>query len=266
MRDRPPLLTGARLVAAGLALVAIVIWILVVGPGLFSPGSLSAQASGQRQLGGVGSHAQLAHRCGACHVAPWSSQTMTGRCLACHTNVATEIQGHSGIHGALVSSSSSTCKDCHSDHHGANGALTTRIDHNAFPFKLTGKHADVPCQGCHTHAASIQDLRNTPQDCYSCHAKNDPHNGTFGTSCGQCHTTAGWGSANFNHAIFPVNHGTDKQASTCKTCHPTNFSTYTCLGCHAHTPSSVQAAHEGRSVASLQDCIRCHAGGKSGGD
>lgn len=247
-------------------LLGIVVWMVLQGPALFSPGPLNAQAKTQA-LGGVTSHAQLAHRCGACHAAPWSSQTMADRCDACHTDVGTQIQGHSGIHGGLVGAMSSpTCGVCHSEHLGPNGALTANFDHNAFPFKLTGAHASVACQLCHTSAASLQDLRNTPQDCYSCHAKVDKHAGTFGKMCGQCHSTTTWANAKFDHTVFPLNHGSNQQAATCTTCHPNGFSTYTCLGCHFHTPASVQSDHEGKSLAALADCIHCHPGGRSAGN
>ncbi len=188
---------------------------------------------------------------------------MADRCDACHADVAAQIKGHNGIHGGLVGAMSSpSCGACHSDHLGPNGPLTANFNHNAFPFKLTGKHATTPCQLCHANATSLQALRNTPQDCYSCHANVDKHGGTFGKLCGQCHNTSSWAGATFNHTIFPINHGTNQQASTCKTCHPTNFSTYTCFGCHFHSPASVQSGHEGQSAASLADCIRCHPGGK----
>jgi hypothetical protein len=265
VKDGPRFLSGARILVAVVTLLGLLAWMLIMGPGLFSPGALNSQAKAQT-LGGVTSHAQLAHDCGACHAAPWSSKSMDDRCMACHTDVRTQVQGQSGIHGGMLGAMSSSCKACHSEHLGPNGSLNANFNHDSFPFKLTGKHASVPCQQCHANAASSQDLRNTPQDCYSCHAKVDKHGGTFGQLCGQCHNTTSWANATFDHKIFPVNHGTDAQASTCKTCHPTNLSAYTCYGCHRHTPANVQSGHEGKSLAALADCIRCHAGGKGGGD
>ncbi len=185
---------------------------------------------------------------------------MADRCMICHTDVRSQLQGNNGIHGSMLANfSPSDCKACHPEH---GGSLTGGFDHNRFAFKLTGAHVNVPCQGCHANATTLQDLQNTPQDCYSCHSKQDPHNGTFGTNCGGCHNTSSWTGANFNHAIFPINHGTNQQASTCQTCHPNGFATYTCFGCHFHTPQNVVGQHEGQSAAALQDCSRCHAGGK----
>ncbi len=250
---------------AAVTLFGILVWMLIQGATLFSPGGLNAQAKGQT-LGGVTSHAQLGGNCGACHAAPWSSRTMDDRCLTCHADVATQIQGNSGIHGGLVGAMSSpTCRVCHSDHLGPNGALTANFNHNAFPFKLTGAHIHVACNLCHTNASSLQDLRNTPQDCYSCHASMDKHGGTFGKLCGECHSTTGWADAKFDHTIFPIDHGSNQQTATCTTCHPTNFSSYTCYGCHFHTTANVQSNHEGKSLASLANCIQCHPGGRAAG-
>jgi hypothetical protein len=246
--------------------VGILVWMLIQGQSLFSPGGLNAQAKGQ-PLGGVSTHAQLGGNCAACHAAPWSSSTMDDRCNACHADVATQLQGNNGLHGGLVGlMSSATCDTCHSEHRGPNGELTANFNHNALTFKLTGAHATVPCQQCHTAARSPQGLANTPQDCYSCHAAVDKHNGTFGKDCGQCHSTTSWANANFDHTVFPIDHGSNQQTATCKTCHPSNFNTYTCYGCHFHTPARVQSDHEGKSLASLSDCIKCHPGGQAAGD
>ena len=37
-------------------------------------------------------------------------------------------------------------------------------------------------------------------------------------------------------------------------------------GCHRHTPANVKSGHENGNLAALLNCIRCHAGGKGGGD
>ena len=66
-------------------------------------------------------------------------------------------------------------KDCLPCHDGSGSA---KVDHSKFPFKLTGKHAGVPCGDCHDGAGSMQDYQQTPQDCYACHAKDDEHKGS----------------------------------------------------------------------------------------
>jgi hypothetical protein len=175
-------------------------------------------------------------------------------CVTCHATMnATFMKQHEASVGT----------DCLPCHDGGNNA---KVDHSKFPFKLTGKHTSVPCSACHPGAKSIQDFQKTPQDCYSCHSKDDKHNGSFGQRCDECHTTAAWTGATFDHTIFPVSHGSDQQKATCQTCHPNGTSTYTCLGCHAHTPASVQSGHEGKSLSQLTDCIKCHPGGRNAGD
>ena len=266
MENRPGFLSLTGALIAAVSLLAVVAWGWIGGAAMFSPGSLNAMTKAGARYGGVISHAQL-RDCSACHTTPWSSKTMADRCVACHTDVSAQIQGHSGLHGGLLGAlAKPTCGGCHSEHMGPNGPLTANFNHNMLTFKLIGKHATVPCEKCHTSASTVQDLRNTPQDCYSCHAKDDNHAGKFGTQCGQCHTPAGWGDASFDHSIFPVNHGASEQVATCKTCHPNDVSTYTCFGCHRHTPATVANDHEGRNVTQLADCIRCHAGGRQGGD
>ena len=267
MTKRPSFFSPTGIAVAVVLVVVVIALTLLLGPLLFSPGSLNSQAKAA-PLGGVASHAGLGNHCGSCHTAPWSSQTMADKCMACHADIRAEISGKTGLHGSLLGTRTPTCAGCHPDHHGPNGTLTalngsfSRSLHNAFPFKLTGKHAALQCSACHASAKSLQDFQKTPQDCYSCHAKDDKHKGSFGTQCGSCHTTNGWTGASFDHAIFPVDHGTDKQQSTCQTCHPNGTTTYTCFGCHQHTQANVVSGHEGQSLAALADCIKCHAGGK----
>jgi hypothetical protein len=261
MSKRPGFFSPIGVVVAVLLVAAVIAITVIASPFLFSPGSLNAQAK-TAPLGGVASHAQLGNDCGACHTAPWSSQRMADKCVACHADVGAQISGQNGLHGTLPAMRSAPCGDCHPDHNGPNGALTS-LDEANFPhavtgFALTGKHATLACSACHTGGTFV----GAPTDCNSCHAKDDKHNGSFGTQCGGCHSTSSWAGASFNHDIFPVNHGTDKQQSTCQTCHPNGTTTYTCFGCHQHTQANVVGQHEGQSLAALTDCIKCHAGGK----
>src|SRR3989304_10607638 len=104
-------LTGSALIAAVLAAVAILGAAAATGNGIVSPGDLSGDR-GKSPIGGVVSHAELATRCAACHPAPWSGDRashpggdrMGGRCLACHTEVAQEIESEDGLHGGVATS------------------------------------------------------------------------------------------------------------------------------------------------------------------
>jgi hypothetical protein len=342
MSSRPGFVTATGIVVAVVLLAGVLAWTLLAGPVLFSPGPLNAEAKAA-PLGGVSSHAALGNDCGACHPAPWSSSTMSDRCLDCHQGVGDQIAAKTGIHAGLGGQLSTTsCSACHPEHNGTAGALTaldeatfpheltgyslrsharttqgarfacadchpkdvmtfdqavcadchTKIDaafmsrheatygadclpchdgsgrdganfdHSTAPFKLTGKHLGVDCVKCHTEARSRQGIQKTPQDCYACHAKDDEHDGAYGRRCEDCHTAADWGDATFDHAVFPLDHGSEERKAACVTCHPTDVKRYTCYGCHEHTTSNIQAKHEGKSLAELADCIRCHPGGR----
>ncbi len=61
-------------------------------------------------------------------------------CVRCHRDLdAAFMTRHEATYGE-------DCLPCH-DGTGRDGA---DFDHSAVPFKLTGKHADVPCGDCHT--------------------------------------------------------------------------------------------------------------------
>ena len=265
MSRRPGFFSPIGIAVAVVLVVVAVAVTLIVSPFLFSPGSLNSQAKAA-PLGGITNHAQLGNHCGACHTTPWSSQTIADKCVGCHADVGSQISGKTGLHGTLAAMRSAPCGGCHPDHNGPNGVLTS-LNEASFPhsmtgFTLTGKHATLPCGACHTGSS----FQNAPTDCNSCHAKNDTHKGAFGTQCGPCHGTSSWAGANFSHDIFPVTHGSDQQKATCQTCHPNGTTTYSCLGCHAHTQASVQSGHEGQSLAQLTDCIKCHPGGRQAGN
>ena len=123
----------------------------------------------------------------------------------------------------------------------------------------------MPCSSCHPQSLA----RFDQSTCHSCHQQRDPafqarHDSTFGTNCLLCHKTGG-GLGNFNHSMFPLNHGNRGVASACTVCHTTkDYRAYTCFGCHAHTPSNVVREHEGKSLAQIQDCVKCHVGGRKG--
>jgi hypothetical protein len=271
---------------------------------------------------------------------------MADRCLACHSEVATQLAGKTGVHGRMLGGlAAPTCRGCHTEHKGASGALTvldatrfphdltgyslrghwrtaqgteftcqqchgsdlahfdqavcascheqmnpafmarhekafgktcllchngkgadgTNFDHNKLAFKLTGKHKTVACKQCHTDASSLKDPQKAPRECIACHAKDDNHQGSFGAQCGQCHSTDSWGGAKFDHKVFPVSHGARGQTTPCTTCHPNSTNSYSCYGCHEHTPANTQREHPKLTPAQLADCIKCHKGGRGGG-
>lgn len=329
------------LVAVALALAAVAGAWMVRGGTIFSPAPLHAGDETVTTLGGVASHADLGGRCGACHTPPWSRETMSQRCLACHTDVQEELRDARSLHGALTTPAA--CLACHTEHRGARGSLTRfegdglahdqfgfslaahertadggrftcrdchgpdtyrfepercaschreyqhafvvqhvarwgedclachdgqdrfspgTFDHGRLRFPLTGAHEKADCAACHTRVRALAGFSDAPAACVGCHRKDDEHQGTFGDDCGACHLTATWKGARFDHR-FPLDHGGLGRIA-CKTCHedPKNYKTYTCYGCHEHSPARVRAEHAEEGIRQLDDCARCHPTGR----
>lgn len=238
-----------------------------LGGRLFAPAGLSAAAGDT--LGGVSSHAELAADCAACHPAPWSRERMDERCVRCHSDVRRELADSTSLHGSLPDGT--RCRACHTEHHGAQGSLTSMdarsLDHATFGFALdTHREAasgnPFACGDCH----QPNSFAFRPADCEDCHREYQPaftaeHAATWGSDCRSCHDGTG---ARFAHT-FPIDHGS-RSASECTVCHegaPREYRSYTCYGCHEHTPANIRAEHreEGISDAELVQCVRCHEGG-----
>jgi hypothetical protein len=227
------------------------------GGSMFNPGALNAQERAT-SLGGVRSHAQLTNQCSACHVPPWSRETMSSRCLNCHTDIREEIDAHHAMHGNL--NQGLQCRACHTEHKGTQSHLTnmTKFDHDLADFKLTGAHQTTDCKACHKNDT----FRGTPQTCQSCHAEPKVHLGKFGTDCANCHSTTTWQGAKvstgpggtFDHDRTRFKLTGVHKTTDCKRCHVNNVfagTPLTCVGCHAE-PS----IHKGKFGT---ECASCHS-------
>jgi hypothetical protein len=220
-----------------------------------------------------GKHVNVA--CESCHVNNVFQGTPSD-CNSCHA----KDDAHQGQFGR-------DCAACHT----TAGWLPATFDHNLSAFKLTGKHANVACESCHVNHV----FQGTPTDCYSCHAKNDEHNGSFGTGCGSCHTTSGWLPANFDHGIFPLTGGhaglqcirchkvpgvchadpayhAGMFGTNCAQCHSTNNWLASYSGSHPNTCGGQCINHEGASCRdchttnlSSATCTKCHDSNNPGG-
>jgi hypothetical protein len=317
-------------------LAALITSLVILGMGLarggrlFSPGKLNAQA-GKLTLGSLRSHAETGGNCAACHASYWSPQSMSDRCLACHTDLTGNPKDFHNV--MLAQSRKTTCYQCHTDHHGQAAALTVldlnkfphlsvgyslqghqkmadgapftcsdchgpamahfeqatctgcheklnvsfmqphvqaygsdslachdgvdrfgrAFDHNRLAFKLVGKHASVPCASCHNGARSVADFKSASQDCYACHAKDDPHQGKFGQGCNGCHTPDDWKKATFDHSLAAFQLTGAHARVACDKCHINNVFKGTpreCAACHAKDD-----AHQGKFGT---DCAGCH--------
>ncbi len=240
-------LSPLALLAAVLTVILLAGGELALGNRMFSPGPLNA--SGGMEIGGVRSHAELEADCAQCHPAPWSGDTVGGRCMACHTNIQQENADPAALHGGfLVANLAFVCLDCHTDHHGADAPLT-ELDPLTFPHAAAGfdlaAHAMLrperpfACADCHTTDPFSFD----PQICIECHITLDEvytrqHVLTFWTDCQACHD-GGDRFSDFDHnqTAFPLLGG--HQQLDCADCH-----------IQAHDMEGLRAAPV--------DCEACH--------
>ncbi|MEW6401292.1 MAG: cytochrome c3 family protein [Chloroflexota bacterium] len=190
---------------------------------------------------------QFGTDCGACHtprdwddatfdharsVFPLDGAHRSVECTRCHVN-------------SVFKGTPADCYSCHreddahGDQFGTNCAAChntsswedARFDHSVSGFPLTGAHANILCESCHTNGQ----FSGLSSSCVSCHADPAFHAGMFGSNCADCHNTSNW-SATYNGSHpgiadeggYGVNHG----HTSCRTCHTSNLSTATCTACH----------------------------------
>jgi hypothetical protein len=213
-----------------------------------------------------GKHAGLA--CNRCHTAERVSQAerttikiknlnntflgVSPGCVPCHQDA------HNGRLGA-------NCLQCH-NYTDWKSVTVGQFDHSRTRYPLTGLHAQVACQKCHTPGPD-----NKPRytgipfsKCSDCHA--DPHRGSFAQGCQSCHNTAGWKKVStvavnerFDHSKtkYPL---LGKHATVeCALCHaggdfkkPLAFQK--CMDCHQPDPHNGQFAKRPGGV----ECASCH--------
>ena len=190
--------------------------ILAQGGAMFSPGELNAQ-NAAAPLGGVLSHAELQHNCGACHTARWQSSTMSDQCLKCHTQIASQITDSQSLHGYLMAEQGTTCYACHTEHNGPDAILTVmqteNFPHEVVGFSLEGHAqfadgASFACADCHRDGVAKFELAA----CEECHATLDAgftqfHVAAFGQECLGCHDGIDTYGADFDHNQFFVLEG-----------------------------------------------------------
>ncbi|UCH58891.1 MAG: hypothetical protein JSV61_11815 [Anaerolineales bacterium] len=147
------------------------------------------------------------------------------------------------------------CLDCH------DGVDRMRGFNHEERFPLQGKHAELPCQDCHTDRR----FENTPSECLDCHAEPEIHAGYFGLKCQYCHEASSWSPAQLQIHNFPLSHG-EQDGSDCTTCHLDTYTEYTCYTCHEHQPAPILESHlqAGITAEALPACADCHPGGELG--
>ena len=156
------------------------------------------------------------------------------------------------------------CLQCHNNDDWKN--VTRQFDHSKTRYPLTGLHAQVTCQKCHTPGPDNQPryIGLPFSKCTDCHS--DPHRGSFAQqTCQSCHNTSGWKrvstgalSQSFDHAKTKYPLVGKHQTVECVACHrngdfkqPLAFQK--CMDCH-------QDEHQGQFAkrAGGAECSGCH--------
>jgi hypothetical protein len=126
---------------------------------------------------------------------PLAGRHLVISCQSCHTSLRfKEAPGD--------------CYSCHrkDDHHKGTLGVQCATCHNvrAWPlwdfnhdrntkYRLEGRHVSVACIACHARPAPPgKPIAAVGNDCYSCHRKDDTHEGRFGRRCEQCHLPQNW--------------------------------------------------------------------------
>jgi hypothetical protein len=223
-----------------------------------------------------GLHRQV--KCESCH--PGGKYKLGNvSCADCHA----KSDPHRGKLGTA-------CEHCHTPVKGA-----PRFDHERMTkFPRTGAHLHVQCGFCHQARPELPLevgwIKKQPSPkldhlfpvmgkrCADCHA--DPHKGSAGSECQQCHNTASFGALLFSarlarptdhdrgwlrkHTVLPFDdHQLAEEGRSCNHCHGTP----SCDRCHrvmtpkSHTASWRLRGHGTAAVFDPESCRTCHLTG-----
>ncbi|HEY1482676.1 MAG TPA: hypothetical protein VGF19_08145 [Candidatus Acidoferrum sp.] len=197
----------------------------------------------------------LSTQCDSCHLQDWKNTTNPP-----HASAGTAF-------------ASGNCQGCHS----FDSWLGAKFDHSTTGFLLTAGHANVACALCHIN--NNYNLQIAPSACGTsgCHLTtwqqtNNPPHPTAGpafaaANCANCHTTAGWTTATFDHSTtgFLLTNGHANVA--CAACHinnnynlqiaPTNCGN---SGCHLTTWQQTNNPVHSTSgpTFATANCANCH--------
>ena len=214
-------------------------------------------------------------------------------CRDCHTSSlvrSEQVRSFKGRYGALSRTFlglDTLCVSCHAldDPHGDQFADRScdschgqerwedppGFDHDEARYRLTGRHRQVACVGCHPRretgasgpgatdtAAELRFTGLSFGTCTSCH--RDEHDGRMGRTCSDCHTTGGWHEVGedalrgrFDHAASYPLEGAHAEAE-CALCH----------GRPERAGSTIRISFvpgtESRAYPSpvAEDCFSCH--------
>jgi hypothetical protein len=184
-----------------------------------------------------GSHPTVA--CIDCHVEPIFDSSPGSACASCHL----KDEPHNGKQG-------DQCNDCHSEESWQEAPF---FDHDITLFPLLGEHDNLECESCH----DSQIFAGTNSACIDCHAENDPHEGRFENSCGDCHNPVAWDLWLFDHDNQTdfILAGAHMDVG-CDICHRGSLASQEKLGNSCADCHRADDVHDGEFGP---DCGRCHS-------
>ncbi|PKN59455.1 MAG: hypothetical protein CVU56_00040 [Deltaproteobacteria bacterium HGW-Deltaproteobacteria-14] len=198
----------------------------------------------------TGEHAEVT--CASCHEGEVYGGTPTG-CDGCHHERYTGVSepDHVALGYPL------DCAVCHN----TSAWDPSSFDHEG-TWPLTGTHADTACADCHTGDV----YAGTARDCEGCHLPDydattaPPHGDSqLSHACDDCHVTAAWTQATFDHAPFWALEG-EHAAAACTDCHVSGLwkgTPWACDGCHL--PDYDETTAPPHAAAEIgHDCETCH--------
>ena len=246
-----------------MVIIAALIAAAVLGEFLHQRGVMQA-AIWQRQVSPgrlSAAHASLENDCAGCHTPVKGVEAEN--CVVCHANNAALLQRQPTAFHAHIQ----TCSQCHIEHQGA-GRRPTQMDHLALArFGLGELNKDTAGSertqvrgqllGWIKQHRAMEHQNITAEemilDCSSCHANQDRHMKLLGQDCAQCHATAQWTIAQFQHP--------SPRSTSCAQCHQAPPSHYmmhfemvdkTVAG-KANAPGNPCCAD-----VQVNQCYRCH--------
>jgi hypothetical protein len=161
-------------------------------------------------------------------------------------------------------------RDCETCHRVGVWEKAERFDHDRASYRLTGRHRQASCDGCHptvdTGTGAVMRFKGvTVGTCSSCHEDN--HRGAMGASCTSCHDTRGWSSLDRNAVASRFDHGrTDfplrgrHRDVDCASCHARRRRANDPI--HIRVVAGTERASFPRPRAGL--CSDCHVDAHSG--
>jgi hypothetical protein len=190
----------------------------------------------------VGGHAL---DCTQCHTVPGIFSGLSQSCITCHNDDFQSAPNH------VAGNYSQDCTICHN----SSGWEHAVFDHSTFP--LTGQHASLDCQQCHSSGV----YQGLPSDCYSCHStdyQTAPNHvaGSFSLSCEQCHATTAWKPAALDHSQFALTGG--HSGLDCQQCHSSGVYQGLPSDCYSCHSTDYQSASDHASLGFPLSCEQCH--------